>query len=209
MHVSLNEVLAMATKAAAAAGLPIGLAEEAGHAATWLCAQGEDGVGAVLQAIGPAAEPAPPAFQETERGWRVAPAPVGLIGASVVDILLAEPGRPVLLEKVDAPLLLLGIVGQALARSPGAGAVSVALGGVTVRVAGDGLAAEAGLPSAGVDAELAMIDAAAGATTAPKTGVEADPQAWAELCDWAAQIRVPANPLSRSQGAGAGDIDNE
>ena len=51
MIVSLNEVQAMATKAASGCGLAWGIAEEAGLATRWLCARGFRGADKMLHAL--------------------------------------------------------------------------------------------------------------------------------------------------------------
>lgn len=51
MTFSLNEVDALAKKAARGAGYPWGLAEEAGKAVRWLCVRDQDGCGALAELL--------------------------------------------------------------------------------------------------------------------------------------------------------------
>lgn len=211
MRVSLNELQTTARKAGLGTGIPVGAADEIGHAVLWLAGNGEDAVGAALAGLHDGLQVAPaPALKRHGAGWRLASVAVAIGGPGVVDwVFSTQPGEPVALSEVDAPTLLIGLIGQALARSDAGRAVTVFGAGMSVTVAADGLSASLGVLTPGIGLTLRLERAGRGGLVAPPDGVEVDRDAWRELAVLAARTLVPADAASRARGAGAGDIDNE
>ncbi|MFX4222873.1 MAG: DUF3726 domain-containing protein [Thalassobaculum sp.] len=200
MRVSLNEARTLATKAAAGSGLPPGTADEIGHAAAWLAAVGEDGAGAVAAGL---------SGSRLSDGARTVSS-----GPGIVDLLLSTaPETALSVEAADAPALLVGLIGQALAREPVPAMVTVSTAtGASLRIRGDGVSASPGVLGTAQDAPsltLVLAPAKAASPRAATTGVTVDPAAWRTLAALAARTLVPADAPSRFRGAGAGDIDNE
>lgn len=188
---AVGEIRSLAQRAARGAGLPWGLAEEAGYAVSWLEALGAPGVEALsrlcdLRDLG---------------GAEICPI---LSGAALLDGL----GLPDPAERIDIPLLVLPFIAQSL--EPGAGA-SVRWTGAAFR-----LGAEALETSGGPEAVLA---ARAGITIEPLS-LEPSPTirwqrslagAWslARLERYAARMLAPSDSTSRAEGAGAGLVDRD
>ncbi|MEE4237049.1 MAG: DUF3726 domain-containing protein [Anderseniella sp.] len=192
MHVSLNEVEVMATKAANGAGRPWGLAQEAGMAAARLEAMGLPGAGSLLGLL-----EATDGEADLRRRCPV------LEGAHLCD--LAGAGLPVSFDAMHEPLLLAPFLMQAGVAAtiswPGC-EVDVRADGLTVR----GKAAGAGLP--------VTVHVAAGTGDAaqlkPQPGaVDIAGEIWEALGRFAHRTYVPATEASRLKGAGAGLTDND
>lgn len=136
MRLALNEVWNTALKAARAAGVGNGIAEDVADAAAWLCRHGEDGLAATAAALG---DPLPvgTAAQSGVAGsgtqvqvgpeqddrepdivntWTFADARVALAGPSALDLLNAGLCDRVRFESLDAPWLLLGLAGAEASR---------------------------------------------------------------------------------------------
>lgn len=212
MHVSLNEVRTTARKAAIGAGVPVGVADEIAAAADWLCAASLDGVGAVLAGLDTLPDRA--AQPERERpgdGTALTAAPVVRRGPSLIDLLLVEAvdGRLVLLD-VDAPLLLIGLAGQALERGATRGLAMTLTGAGFEGTVTSGIMTSSGEVPAALDRAVVVLSQNTPADASRRVdGAEVDPDAWRRLAALAARTTVPADPTSRAHGAGAGDIDNE
>ncbi|MCR9072501.1 MAG: DUF3726 domain-containing protein [Alphaproteobacteria bacterium] len=200
VHVSLNEVRTLVAKAAVGSGLPVGTAAEIGHAAAWLVAVGEDGIGASVAGL---------SAKKTSSGSGMA-----FHGPGTVDLLLSTAsGTALAVESADAPVLLVGLIGQALARDGREAEVTVsAEDGASVQVRGDGVSASPDILGSAPQCPcliLTLHSGQAGTPPAAADGVLVDAADWRRLSDLAARTLVPADTSSRDRGAGAGDIDNE
>jgi hypothetical protein len=193
LDLSLNEVETLAQKAARGAGLPWGVAEDAGRAAVWICRRGGDWAGALLALL----ETPPPDAESPLLlgGW------------------LADAAEPCRMARVAWPLWALPGLLRTTARP-----VSVLLGNAELRcnpgedpaatLAGASLAAmqEASLALAFPPGPLPMLPYPLPAIVrrARVPGAE-----WRRLQALAARTYVPATARSRLTGAGAGLLDDE
>jgi len=207
---SLNEIEMVLRKAAAGCDFPHGLAEDIGRAGAWLCARGLDGLGAGLAGVmAGRAEPGGMHYDAREKAF--SDARVAWCGPSAVDLVLcAEEGDMIRLTGIDVPLLLVGFAGLAALET----GISLRFSnGCAVLAGPGGLDMRGAMPSAGVDATLALTDAPERFRPLGETplldGIDVDPTLWAEALALAARTYVPASDASRATGAGAGDIDND
>ncbi|MEQ9695600.1 DUF3726 domain-containing protein [Shimia sp. SDUM112013] len=191
MTFALNEVEAMAKRAARGAGYSWGLAEEAAKATRWLCAQGQDGVGvlAVLLEARPAPESCPIA-QGAHLSDCAARIPVD--GFSVVNLV--------------QPLVLLPFVAMAARRLQTV--LTVECSGARAITDGAALWMEEALPD--IAPRIRVMAAGTAQSDGPKaTRARPDPAAWAILDSFAHRTYAPATEESRRLGAGAGLSDND
>lgn len=205
MILSLNEVDATAKKAARGAGYPWGLAEEAARATRWLCAQGQDGCGALaglLCITDSQVDAFAPARSGT--GW-VGDGPVCPIqmGAALADFASDLKAGPVHVPPVRAPRLLLpflAVIAEIMETSVEAnwnsGTVTVAQG---AEMMGD-------LPD---PCRLTLSLTAAAIPSRAVLRVVPKPEDWAMLTTFAHRTYAPATAASRLKGAGAGLSDND
>ncbi|MBR9843739.1 MAG: DUF3726 domain-containing protein [Rhodobacteraceae bacterium] len=191
MSFSLNEVEAMARKAARGAGCNWGLAEEAGRAARWLCAQGLDGVQLLSEAL------------SSQELAGVCPLKVG---ASVADRAATLPCAPHKLAHVAYPVLLLPFVAMAAQRLEQA--VWVECDGAHAVTDGQGLAMTGDFPDHATRVDI-LVDGVLSAPMPRQTRATPDPEAWAALARLAHLTYAPATEASRLHGAGAGLSDND
>lgn len=218
---SLNEIEALARKAARGAGMSWGLAEEAGKAARWLAARGlpalpslaalldaQDGL--PYQVVRPQEETAADgALRWRAAGERLCPI---ACGAALAD-RAGDPaaGLSLKLERVAQPLLLLPFLARAADQR--SGAIALSLDGWEIRVGPDGPDDAAALAAAPAEASarLRPLDRpVAAARAAPgAAGFEAPDDAWETLARFAHRTYVPASDESRLAGAGAGLSDND
>ena len=218
MLCSLNEIRALATGAARGAGLPWGVAEEAGRAARWLEARGLAGLSALDGAL----------ERLSAADWRrCVPVPEGavwraesgemeglLAGMTLADRaggpLSFSGGSALVLAGVRRPLLampfLAGVAevsGARLAVSLGARTPAIAIGPQSV--------SEACLALAGLAfAETVRIEKSGDAAMPPDLlrldgSIPVDGEVYARLAKRAALTHVPESAESRSRGAGTGD----
>lgn len=196
MILSLGEVEALARKAARGAGLSWGMAEEAGRAARWLCAQGLDGCGLLLAAL------------RRADGGGPGTCPL-LAGAALSDDAAALSAAPVTLRAVVAPALLLPFAADAAAAL--GRPVSLAWGGVGAVADGAALALQCGDDAAlAAAADVIVTPGARMPPALPRHSRAApDPETWAALTALADRTHAPATDASRLLGAGAGLSDND
>ena len=184
MSFSLNEVEAQAKKATRGAGYSWGMAEEAGRATAWLCAQGRDGV-AVLAAVLDATPDADhcPLTQ----------------GTRLCDRAKIAPSQNRVLHRVFQPLLLLPFVGFA-SRQIGQ-PLSITWEGGSAVTDGASLCILGQDPAAQADLTIAIH---AGTFTAGTKFTRATPDssAWDMLSHYAHRTYAPATEESRRLGAG-------
>ncbi len=219
MRCSLNEIRTLAAKAARGAGLPWGVAEEAGRAACWLAARGLAGMSALDSALeGMAAPDWRRCFPVPEGAvWR---ADSGEIDALLAGMALADRaggplpfsgGGALVLARVRWPLLavpfLAGVAqasGAGLAVSVGPGAPAIAIGAQSV---GEACRALEGMAFA----EAVRVEEASGGAMRPGLprldgGIPVERDVYARLDRRAARTYVPESAESRTRGAGAGDL---
>jgi hypothetical protein len=218
MLFSLNEIEAQLRKAARGAGLPWGLAEEAGKAARWLAMHGIDGLPASAALFEqndgrPYDELAP---MESEGEWR---ASGGRLCPLVAGAALADraeqiaDGRMVQLSSVAWPVLLAPFAAM-VATVTGAPivlewpGVRFTFEGDGVRLAGQsGIAATASAPRASCGRR---VGTAQGPILRPEiAGTVVAPDIWARLDVFVQRTYVPASEESRLKGAGAGLLDTD
>jgi len=215
---SLNEIRALAAKAARGAGLPWGVAEEAGHAAGWLEARGLAGLAALDGALEALSAP------DWRRGFPIPEGAVWRAQSGEMDGLLAgmaladradrappfAGGGALLLLRVRRPLLaapFLAAAAQAcgarLTVSPGPRTPAIGIGPHSV-----GPACHALEGMARAEALRIEKDGGSGATPPelPRLdgGIAVDERLYARLARRAARTHVPESAESRARGAGAG-----
>lgn len=215
MSRSLNEIEATAKRAARGAGLSWGLAEEAGRATRWLCAQRLDGCAALALALceherGPVGELSVPALSGA---WSASPpgrlTPL-IAGPALSDraALIGEAGIAV--RDLLAPMLILPFA-AALARQRQRLAV-VAWDGLSTATDGQVLSLDgnrAPLSAAVADKVTVRIGGALGRPQPVVTRAAPRVGDWAALERLAHRTFAPASEASRLLGAGAGLSDND
>ena len=185
MTFSLNEVEGTVRKAARGAGLPIGIAEDIGRAAAWLCAHGEDGSAAALEGLRRCDASRPCNLNKAG----TAPVARAVIeGLSAIDLIIAGCRDRVELSGLDTSLLLRGLA--------------------SIATAGRELAIELDLGPDG-HATLVRRERHAAESAPHARRHRADPAVWHELQGLAARTYVPASETSRAHGAGAGLVDRD
>src|SRR5215207_2698904 len=187
---SLNEVESQATKAARGAGLPWGLAEDAGQAARKMAEWGQDWSAALLALL-----------CSPNRGERLRRA------AYLADRVSACQAGSVIVGEVDPSwaVPLLALAGRARRNS------------LTLRWAGHeivtgGPAPERPIGSPGnvvLEVEIGGRGTRIGQRTLPATRARVPAGRWREIDAFAARTYVPASAESRLVGAGAGLDDND
>ncbi|MEM7509112.1 MAG: DUF3726 domain-containing protein [Pseudomonadota bacterium] len=214
MSFSLNEVEALAKRAARGSGLHWGLAEEAAKGVRWLARFGLPGPALLADLLilndGAAHEDLTPS--DLDGVWT---APAGRLSPLIAGAALSDCA-----DQLRHGSLRLGPVSQPMLLAPFAAAAARYLGqGVALRWAGttllgDGTVLEISGDQAGATAELvehvecALADPPAKALTSVERA-EVDGQTWARLGVFAARTYAPATEASRLLGAGAGVSDND
>lgn len=217
MSFSLNEIETQTFKAARGAGLPWGMAEEAGKAARWLAAYRQpalDALAGLLELIdrrtyGDLA----PVRQDQRWVGRE-----GLLCAVTAGITLCDraealaAGERFHTGRIAYPVLSLPFVAAAH------GATGVPMGvrwpGVTIRIDSSGLYVAPDADVRSVAAEEYVCEAHSvepmGEAIQPHTnGPEIDPALWSRIGAFAQRTYVPASAQSRERGAGANLDDND
>lgn len=211
MSFSLNEVEALAKRAARGSGLHWGLAEEAAKGVRWLTRFGLPGPAllADLLVLNDGAAHADLTPVDLAGIWM---APGGCLSPLIAGAALSDSADrlrdgPIQLGPVSQPLLLVPFAASA-ARHLGC---SVILAWSDMEVASDGLSlAVAGDPHiAMAEGVTCAITGDFGAPMIPIDRAEIDPDIWARLGDFAARTYAPATEASRLLGAGAGVSDND
>lgn len=213
MSFALNEVEAMAKKAARGAGHSWGISEEAGKATRRLCAWGLDGCAVLATAL--------EAIDECDLARRAPTALIGewtakdgefcplLAGAALSDAAALWKADGLCLQNVVAPTLLLPFAAMA-AHALGV-PVTVRWDGVEATTDGDSLALNGG--GTALTATAARVTVSAGDThptpCAPAHRATPRPEDWAALGEFAQRTYAPATEASRLKGAGAGLSDND
>ena len=209
MTLSLNEVEATSKKATRGAGYSWGLAEDAGRAARWLCAQGVDGCAALQTVLDAAAGQDLISMTPVIDGasW-VAPGAFAcpiIAGAALSD--RAHDLGDVRIGAVISPLFLAPFAAMAAAAlatpidvrwQDGAGWTD----GAALRREGDAGRAVS-------DVFVSVAPSEFGTLQAPATRAAPSAATWARLEEFAAKTYAPATEASRLKGAGAGLADTD
>ncbi len=221
MRRSRYEIASLVTRAAIGVGLPPGTAEEVARAALWLSGRGGgDGAAIMLEAMeridrdgtGSGTGLGTASITRTREGWRLTGGSSAVAAISAADLLLAEPGVPVTLADWDRPMLLAGILGQALAASSAddATVTMVFADGGVARVLCDRLYWTGSPDGPGpCTLKLQRGVSVVPESDGPDAAVMPSQETLARLARLAARTLVPTDAGSRASGAGAGDIDNE
>ncbi|RCW79031.1 DUF3726 domain-containing protein [Paracoccus lutimaris] len=209
-NLSRNEIEALCLKAARGAGMPWGLAEEAGFAAGWLALHGLDGAALLLAHL---TDPLESRFAISDRQWSGMDGlcPIA-VGAALDDHAALPAGicaGPVSLRALRRPVLALPLLarmaaamGRALVLDWNGGQARITASGA---IAPDDLAMLAAL----CEADLTIsVTADAAAAPAPTGIASVSEQALAGLQALAMRTTVPASEQSR-RGAGAAASDND
>ncbi len=209
MSFSLNEVEATAKRAARGAGYSWGLAEEAGKAARWLCANGRDGVGALtgLLGLGLAVSPEgrlPGGLNDaSSEGASLCPLAAG---AYLSDCASSLTNQSIMLHNVAYPLILLPFVANA-ARAQKT-CITLSCDGLDAVTDGTTLSCDQAFPDEAQAIQVTLGGVLA-ETSARLTRAAPDPALWVELNRFAHRTYAPATEESRKLGAGAGLSDND
>lgn len=198
---SLGETDALALKAARGAGMPWGLAEEAGHAVVWLTQRGVSGVAALCRHL----------IWYQKNGMQAAKNCPIVLGATISDGGIVLPAD---LEMVRAPLLLVPFIAARLDEP----AWSLQIKTITIEISHHGFSSQS------VDTAL-LIDQAPCRITATSLSpnmiekhkasaimhrVHANASACiATLEMFAHRTYAPSTEQSRLAGAGSGLSDND
>lgn len=210
---SANETQSIVRKAAIGMGYDVGVAEDLGKAAVWLCVRNFDGAQTVLRSIadGPSQTFTRDSARDSEceylvfKGLQIATG-----GPGIVDIAASgELPVKIELQGVKFPLLLLGLAGIC-AGSYGID-ITIAAEDGSAAISTDGTAIRGIVPPDGVDLTLTcqLGDAGAARAAYPITTFTCDDETWNSLSKLAAKTYVPASEVSREKGAGAGLTDND
>lgn len=214
MIYSFNEIDAMAKWAARGAGLPWGLAEEAGKAVRWICAKGLPGADALAHVLelnrGRSYEQLAPL--STDGVWEARSGSLCplIAGAALSDLAddIAK-GREIVLGRAAKPILLSGYLAP-MARRYG-GSVTLRWKEGTIRVSRQGV----GLGGSAVHADYAQnIRCFASSSDtllfkSERPGNDIAPATWEKLTGFMTLYLAPNTEASRMAGAGAGDSDND
>lgn len=216
MSHSLNEIAALAKRAARGAGLSWGMAEEAGRAARWLASYDLTGPALLCDVLTkndrvPQEQVAPVSLAGD---WQ---APSGELcplaaGATLNDCAdrLAD-GTPIVMNNVACPLLVLPFGAWAAIHLEH----PVRLIWSNLRIDTDGVALWLDDPKSEFAAHNAAVltcqltSRRTDAALHPKQRGTVDPEIWARLDAFAQRTFAPATKASRLLGAGAGLSDND
>jgi len=211
--VSSNEIDALAKKAAKGAGMPWGLAAEAGKATRWLADRGLPGPAVLADLLDwrdgrPIAAVSPPDVSLDWAGHDAVFDAV-VVGTVCADLAPRLAVSPASLGTVRGPLLL-GFAVSVASRRTGVGLVAT-WHDVTIGVDGEGVrvtGSAEGLRVAEADVSIDIGTPPGPALAAPGYGCDVDEAVWARIERHAARTYAPETERSRLTGAGAGLIDD-
>ncbi len=209
MTFSLNEVVAIAKKAARGAGYSWGLAEEAGVAVRWLSMHGFDGCAALaslLERMDGATLPehGPQLSQDVWCSKHGAMCAL-MAGTAFADRASLHGDGEVVMRNVVAPLMFVPFVAD-VARMTGR---PVRMRWTDTDLVTDGVDVSGDAGSGTASDVLVSFGAAIGPPRATKTRVAPKSLVWAVLNTFAERTYAPATEASRLKGAGAGVSDND
>ncbi len=212
MSVSLNEVEAIAKKATRGAGYSWGMAEEAGRATRWLCAQGFDGCASLAALLGRTegaelANLTPRAFTGEWDAPSGALCPI-LAGAALSDCAARLKQAEIQMVTVVEPIMILPFAATT-ARQLGT-TINVEWPGLSATTNGAEISVSDGASMAATKVGLKIREGGALGRTAPRQ-TRAAPQAadWDRLQLFASRTHAPATEESRILGAGGDVSDND
>ena len=209
MTFSLNEIEATAKHATRGAGYSWGLAEEAGKATRWLCAQDLDGAAGLshLLEYGFASSldcHKPKALSNVWTGDELL-CPL-ITGASLSDQAATLQTNPVQIRRLAVPLMLLPFAAN-VARSRHE-VITVKCGEFVAATDGARASLSGALPETAEHLEV-TLGGTLTRVNPGRTRATPDPAAWDVLNRFAHRTYAPATEQSRLQGAGAGLSDND
>ncbi len=211
MSYSLNEVQAMAKRAARGAGLDWGMAEEAAWAARWLCRAGLPGVEILSHLlVRRQSQDGTLATRDQSTIWTARQGDLSPLfaGPALSDSMVDLLHGPFRLQAVRQPLMLLPFASSAATQLDRV--VALRWDGGEASVGQPGLCLTGTAPDL-ADVEVACLsphrDTELHALT--HTRADPDPAAWNRLGNLAHATYAPATEASRRLGAGAGLSDND
>ena len=215
---SLNEVEFYSRRAARGAGMPWGLAEEAGKASRWLAERGLPGVELLARLLEandgrPYADMAP----KLNGQWRSTDGylcPVCTGSALSDHIGLVSAGKEISLAELAFPLLLAPFLDHSQRQADAC--YGIRWLGARVLVFANGLELECEEEAAHLSEHVDAVAVSSGRqrnkspTYRPRTaGVKIPRSVWRVMESFAKRTYVPATAESRARGAGAGRTDND
>ena len=214
MSFALNEVDAIAKKATRGAGYSWGMAEEAGKATRWLCANGIDGSRALLSVLTVADNSSPAQMAPTgvvgdwrSEGGEMCPL---MAGATFSDVAGVGHADEVCILNMVSPVMLLPFVAMA-ARQLGQ-LLTAQWAGILATTDGHVLSFDsADNPDFWTVAKSVTIRVGGqiGQKMPKHTRAEPKDADWKTLSRFAHRTYAPASSESRIKGAGAGLSDND
>jgi hypothetical protein len=216
MSHSLNEIEALAKRAARGTGLSWGQSEETGKAVRWLASHRLPGVALLASVLAQNDgllhdDVAPLSFQGTweASSGTLCPLAAGMALNDCADRL--EAGQNIEMARVSHPLLVLPFAAWAAIHisSP----ISVNWSGVRIDTDGYGLWIDTPRDILGettpVSMRFTLADLREDPASQPELRGEIDKAAWQQLNNFAHRTYAPATEESRLLGAGAGVSDND
>lgn len=211
MNVSLNEVEALAKKAARGVGYSWGLADEAGRATRWLCAHRFDGTASLLGLLNTIDHSGIAQCTPNKEGndWRSASGktcPLHM-GAALLDrIHDFECQGTQTVYAIERPIFLLPFAEEAAIEL--GTAVRLSLGDQHVMVDKNTVSRTPLIPDFSMKVEVAL--ASAELRSQPlNTRATPNEHCWAELNKLASRTYAPSTEQSRKLGANSGTSDND
>jgi uncharacterized protein DUF3726 len=211
MTYSLNEVQAMAKRAARGAGLDWGMAEEAAWATRSLCRAGLPGVAILADLLADLdPDPAVGSLQDMQLPWRGHGGTLSPLraGPALTDFAPLLQRTSISMRAVRQPAMLLPFAWAVSTQL--AAQVAIRWDGGQARVGKAGLHLTGKIPEQG-DVQIANLspDQTVDLTPPGHSRADPDPKAWQLLGQWAHKTFAPASDASRLLGAGAGLSDND
>ncbi|WP_120502836.1 DUF3726 domain-containing protein [Sulfitobacter mediterraneus] len=211
MTYSLNEIEALAKKAARGGGYDWGVAEETGKAVRWLASHGLPGAGVLAEHLSQQVHDGPP--QILDGDWSGAtgalcPLTSGITLNDCADRLTDPHGQA--LKNVTHPLLVVPFAAWAALHIKAPltvvwNSVRATSNGYDLHIEGS----EEDLNAAQTDSLKCSIARGNHALVAPGLRGKICPDVWAKLNTFAQRTYAPATEASRLLGAGAGVSDND
>ena len=213
MNWSLNEVEALARKAARGRGMSWGLAEETGKATRVLCEWGVDAPAALallLQQHDGMAHEAVAPLQSTGpwQAYGGALCPIAA-GCRISDLAEDLRAGPIEMRAVAHPVLLLGFAQMAARRLGQPAYLTLDTAQVCATADGIGVAGDLAAPPDTADVSAALSGEGFGTALAHHGRAEITDDTAAILTAFAQRTYAPATEASRLAGAGAGLSDND
>ncbi|MEP1611444.1 MAG: DUF3726 domain-containing protein [Roseobacter sp.] len=211
MTYSLNEIEALAKKAARGGGYDWGVAEEAGKAVRWLASHGLPGPAVLAAHLDPQAHDGPP--QTLDGVWSSAtgalcPLSAGVTLNDCADLLTAAHGQT--MKNVTHPLLVVPFAAWAAIHTNAR--LTVVWDNVRATTNGYDLHVESAkddLSAPQTDALECYVAQDSHVLAKPALRANIRPDVWTNLNTFAQRTYAPATKTSRLLGAGAGIADNE